>query len=478
MNGKFLKAAGLGGILIVIFLFLAPPQWLGESDVVGAPVERPFDIADVHSQEIPDGLECDAVLSPSYAYDVYRSIQVALGAGKNTDEILYIDCFMPQGEGNETASEALVRFTSTVFLADVLYGYLEISFEDYLRNVMDEGDARFGNFAWRASYLGQAAFEGFMSTNETRFLGLYIKYFDRLMMLRDSELGYRDDYHKKIMASWGTTKLNNKRFGKPLWVSHVTHFSITMISATSFAREIQFRPELASYRPWADKVLEFFDLAYRQFDSDLRAVEGIDEQWFWRPLQDKYEATNHIHLQGQALLNVYAVTGNPLYKDRIEQFIRIFLKAVKYYDDGSVSWHYSPYFQVESAAEDDNNLQVAEYSRKGALTVPFLFKAEQDGFAVETKLMDALTLTIRDYITGGGVYKVHTHSFEGEERIEFEEEMKFHSISGYQYAASRDPKIEENILGIVSSQPENYRGGWFMHSALARSYGLLLNAAE
>ena len=278
----------------------------------------------------------------------------------------------------------------------------------------DQGNPHKGATPWAASYLGQSALAGFISTNETRFLDLYISFFDRLMMLRDSELGFQDDYHGQVMASWGSTNLDKKADRKPKWIAHVTHLSVIMLPATGFAREIKSNPELAAYLPWADKVLDFFDLAYRQFDIDLRPVEGTNEQWYWRPLLDKFEATNHLHAQGQALLNAYAATGNPLYKSRIEQIIRVFEKGATYHADGSLSWKYSPYFQVDSALDDVNDWLYSEFARKGAVTVPFLFQAEQDGLLNDPKLMGALTLSVRDYITGDGTYKVHTHPFNSE----------------------------------------------------------------
>ncbi|MGI9357191.1 MAG: hypothetical protein ACR2PF_18795 [Rhizobiaceae bacterium] len=86
-------------------------------------------------------------------------------------------------------------------------------------------------------------------------------------------------------------------------------------------------------------MVEFFDRAYPQFDVDLRPVEGTDEEWYWRPVVEMFEALNHIHVLGQALLNMYAVSRNRHYEERIGTILRVFEKSMVINDDGMASWN-------------------------------------------------------------------------------------------------------------------------------------------
>ncbi len=475
MRTKKLTFFSLVGVLLLGLAYAGIKVGFSKRDYVGTPLDVSFELVGVQEtqvKQVPVELNCDGVLTPTFAYPGYVFIRDALNNGSEYDQISHIECYLPKAAGAETPSETLERFTSTVFLPDVLYGFLELDFEKNLRQVVEVGDARYSQLAWPALYLGQTAFAAYKSTNQKRFLDQYIRYFDRVMMIRDTDLGFHDEYHDQVMASWGATNLDKNPDGDPKWIAHVTHFSIIMLPATEFAREIKNNPELDAYLLWADKVIEFFDFAYSQFDTDLRLAEGTNHQWYWRPLRDRFEATNHVHLQGQALLNVYALTENPIYKSRIEEIIQVFEKGVTFHEDGLISWKYSPYFQVESVLKLED---MSEPSWKGSATVPFLFQAEKDGFLNNNKLLEALTRSIRDYITGDGTYKIYTYPPAEDVDDVMKKSNRAATVSGYHYGAWVDPAIEDNIVDIVASNPEMFSSAWFERPPLARSYGLLLD---
>lgn len=407
------------------------------------------------------------------AYEAYCTTYKRLLAGENASEISDYSRFVTEAAPYPRDGTALKHFIRTAFQSDVLYGYLAVEFEKNLQKSIESGMA----LHWGTGPLGEAALIAFRRTGEVRYLELYKQFFDRFMMLRDTQLGYHDDYHEMIMDSWGAYNLG-KNAGRPgLWVSHITHFSVCILPATGFARDILSNPALASYQNWATSVMAFFEHSYRQFDTDYREVAGVPERWYWRPLLDKYEATNHMHLLGQALLNVYAVTEKDLYADRVRSFLRIFQEGLTLHDDGLASWNYSPYFQVANEKNGHISRQYAEYTWKGEITVPFLYEAKTDGFEIKQSMLDGVTSSIRDHILKDADYKLHVHPLNSRP-IRPRDRKKASSIecgiSGYHAAASEDAAIEQQVIEVVAASPALFPTGWLTVPRLSRSYARLL----
>ena len=466
--------AVLAVILVAVgFLIADDPQ-----EFTRKPIDPPFEIVEFPDMEVPGDLDCAAATGQSYAYLAYSAVRAALEAGTAPAEISYLDCFLPVNALQGDAGAVLQRFTARVFDADVLYGFLEREFEEILRVVVKAGNARHSKLAWGTANLGETALIAFEATGQRRFLDLFRNYFDRVMLLTDRALGYYDVYHERVMDAWGSSNLGRASGDPSKWVAHVTHFSVIMNPATGFARAVKANPSLSEYSDWAQEIVTFFDGAYRQFDVDLRPAEGSDERWYWRPLVDKFEATNHLHYLGRALLNMYAMTGDPFFAERIDWIIRVFENGVTLHEDGMASWTYGPYFQVESAFNDRTSRQFSEYAWKGEKTVPFLYEAVRDGFDIEPAVLNAVTKTIRDHIVDGGSYKRNVHpKGSGPIRVKDLERKPglAYSISGYLVAATEDPRIETQIVEMVAGQPDFFKGGWFAHRRMARAYAALLN---
>lgn len=432
----------------------------------------PFAIVDYSRGNVEGAQEADT-LHAVRTYQDYLATYQALHAGQKDQRMSRFVAELDKPTGTETDLE---RFVRHAFHPDVMRGYLALEFEENLKAAIKNGIVAH----WEAGQLGEAALIAFTRTADQRFLQLYTRYFDRLLTLRDNQLGYHDDYHNKQMNAWGAYNLG-RNAGRPgLWVAHVTQFSAIVLPATGFAREISSNPALAGYKSWASSVVAYFEQAYAEYDSDYRDVPDVGEKWYWRPLLEKYEATNHMHLQGQALLNIYAVTKNPAYAERIRSFLRIFRHGVVIHDDGLASWNYSPYFQVANEKNGHISRQYSEYSWKGEITVPFLYEAKKDGFDIGADVLDAVTSSIRDHILKDAEYKLHVHPHKSRPlspRDRKKTEAIEAGVGGYHAAVSEDPKIEQQVVDIVATAPEHFPKSWFTHSRLAQSYARLLPRA-
>lgn len=428
---------------------------------------------------VPPGLDCDAAAKGKLAFVTYNTVVTALFAGTDPSTIEYLRCFLPDAVGSTDAEAVRVRMLSEVFDADVMYAYLDQALNGVIWDAIQQGKTRQGRLAWNSGHLGDAAYVAYIKTGQERFMRRYLDHFALLLELTDQKLGLHDDFHDRVMNSWGSANLGSNSGNDSMWVAHVTHFSTIMGPATAFAARILADPALAVYRPEAERIVAFFDAAYPQFDGDLRQPEGTEEQWYWRPLLGKFEATNHLHVQGEALLNMYAATGNPVYAEKVRAIIRIFEKGAIIDDQGFAAWNYHPYFQIEKAKGDHNAVLYSEYVWKAALTVPFLYAAEAAGFEIRPELMTAVTRSIRDFVVADNSYKLNVNPKDSGDLTSRDYRKGWTSpaasIAGFLSASVDDPVIADRIRMMVATRPDLYPKGWFVSDKLARAYPWFLH---
>ncbi len=463
---------GFAGGSNLVFGLLQPKKERRIDYSQAVPLQVSFEVRKPKKLRAKADLSCAEARDEQNAFAAYEAVRKMLSDGIDPETIPYLDCFLPDRLSSDDPQKILSQFLGEVFEPNALYGYLQRKSEEHLHKVVQQGDLRHGSMAWGTGMLGNIALVAYQRTGQTRFVDLYVDFFERVMEMRDSVLGLHDDYHDRVMDAWGSANLGRNAGDASLWVAHVTHFSIIMRPATGFARLINEDPALAEYRPFAEDVIDFFSTAYRQFDVDLRPAEGADEVWFWRPLVNKFEATNHVHLQGQTLLNMYAITGDEFYADRIRWIIRVFERGVEIDKDGYIAWNYFPYLQVPESMNDPNARGYSEYVWKAGLTVPFLYEAVQAGFEVDPSIIAATTKTIREHVVANNDL---AHYFHPRNQGSIPEDAGRASIIGFLSAATDDPAIEAQIIDIITTRRDLYPEGWLNSGRMALGYATQLN---
>ena len=302
------------------------------------------------------------------------------------------------------------------------------------------------------------------------------------MAIRDSVLGFHDDYHDRIMDAWGSANLGRNAGDPSLWVAHVTHFSLIMLPATGFARQIREDPRLAAYDHYADEIVSFFNTAYRQFDVDLKPAEGTDEVWYWRPLVDKFEATNHMHLQGQALLNMYALTGDEFYADRVRWIIRVFEKGTKIDDNGMIAWNYFPYFQVADAMAIQTPAEIRNSSGKPGSRCPSSTRRNMRASRSTRRSWrrppgPSATMSSPTTISRSLSHPDDSRSISERDK-KTENDNPTSSIIGFLSAAVDDPAIETQITNIIATRHDLYPDGWLGTGEMALGYASKLGPKQ
>lgn len=252
--------------------------------------------------------------------------------------------------------------------------------------------------------------------------------------------------------------------GAGQWVSHVTPFAVLMQPATGFARLIRRSPDLDAYAGFADRVEDYVRAALLEFEMDTCKVPETGETWYWRPLGDHYEPTNHMHLLGETLLDMYAMTQDPFFADRIRSFLRTFERSVRIDEDGFVAWKDHPHFTHTNWGFLRH--ETSEPVWKACLTVPFLYAAKADGFAVDPDVLGAVSRTIRDHVVANNDIAGSLHPEGSVPLVDKQKNTKpkarAHPSCVFCFLAAGEdcPEIVERIRTVVSTRHDLFPDGW------------------
>jgi hypothetical protein len=431
---------------------------------------------------------CEAILAVGAAYLNYEKVRRALASGVSPINIPNANCFIKGDLSKLDADEAYRRFITASFHPNVLYDFLSERLQTILDNDIQLGPRRDAQLAWAGGYASEASMTAYKRTGETRFLDIFITYFDGILARRDDRLGYIDDYHKRVTHSWGSTNLDKRR-----WIAHVTHAARIVYPATEFAMLVRADPHLSRYAETANRYAMESKTAVDDFEEDwqpaheepkwpLNFLEGksLGFNWYIRPYKERYEATNHLHTVASVWINLFYLTGEKKYKERSESVLSIFTSGVKREPDGSVHWKYFPYFATKELVRP-NGRQYSEPIWKASQTVPFLIRAAELGYAVPIDLLRAIAKTFTDTVLRDGTILKNLSPFDSNDVDAKEDSNRLKNIEGIvtwlEYEKVQ-PEIGEKLRELVAGRRDLFPSGWFSRENLARGYAHFVRPAK
>lgn len=419
---------------------------------------------------------CDDVLATGNAYNNYSAVAEKLLSGDDPASIGTLECFLPGALDGLDANAAYQRLIATSFEPNVLYDYLKDEARSVFKKARNQkGDS--GALAWRGGYVAEAAMTAYERTGDTRFLDLFVRYFDEVLEFRDSELGITDRYHNRVMASWSEHRRERMWFG-PLYlrvelpVAHITHAARITLAASRFIEFVSSDPALERYKPAAERYLEASLAALAEFEEDRKPIDDAGLAWFVRPMTGEAEPTNHIHTLGSVYINLAEVTGDAEMKRRVEEIVEVFERGVTTAEDGTVHWQYFPYF---SDADRPNGLEFSEPIWKASQTAPFLYRAYAAGYPVPDDLVAAIAKTFMTHIVRDDEI-LRNVSPVGSDVVEADDDRlsNLNGIVTWLEFSPREPEIAERIREVVGARPDLFPGGWLSSANSARGYAFFL----
>jgi hypothetical protein len=146
--------------------------------------------------------------------------------------------------------------------ADLFYDYISMELRNTTELAKNRVDNRANTLAWGWAYGAEATLIAYNNTKQTRFLDLFVGSFEKVLAIRDSELGIRDDFKRRIINSWGSGIVEE---GK--WIAHVTTAGRVTYPATQFIRIVSDEG-LQDYQDTANKYLDIVVQIMNEFEED------------------------------------------------------------------------------------------------------------------------------------------------------------------------------------------------------------------
>lgn len=422
----------------------------------------------------PSLASCDKVLAVGHAYKNYQAVWEQLKSGADPKTVKNLGCFILVSDGLD-AKSAYQRLIATSFNANVLYDYL-VEQEPAVFKLA--GNSYSETLAWRGGYLAETAITAYQRTKDRRFLDFFVNYFDKVLSLRDSERGMVDDYHDRVMASWGEYRpafvwIGPVPLTMNLWVAHITHAARITLAASEFIRIVTGDPALADYKPMAERYLKASLAALAEFEQDRAPIPGTGITWYTRPFTGEPEPTNHLHTLGDVYINLVAATGDETMRSRVDDLIEVFKHSVQTAADGTVYWQYLPYFTSETVGA--NGREFSERLWKASQTAPFLYRAYAAGYPVPESLIRAMATTFLTHIVHNDQVQRNVSPVQSGP-VQPNDKLLSHlaGIVTWLEFSNYEPAIAGRITDLVGARPDLFPGGWFASTDMARGYAFLL----
>lgn len=378
-------------------------------------------------------------------------------------------CFLSDEQLEMPETQKIKFINKNIFKKNILYQALSLGLEKEIIFDKNIGILRDGALAWRFTYLLEATVLAFTKTKDTKFLDLFVEYMDKVINLRDDNLGRFDTYHGRVMKAWGSINLNKK---DKKWVSHITHNARIIYPATEFSLIVKENNSLKTYLNKANEYIEIAEEVLNEFDNDFKKVKNYPEyKWYIRPIKNKYEATNHLHIISKPWINLYKLTEKEIYKNNVQSIIDIFIKGTKNEPDDLISWNYIPFFAIEEEKFlSKNATYYSEPYWKAGLTSTLILKAKNNGYKIPENLISSISKTFEEIISleiENDLNKIkedHLFFMGNEQRINdksFLHFLKFDSI---------DNQISRDIATIVSNRSDLFPYGFLSNALSIYSY--------
>lgn len=428
--------------------------------------------------------DCPQVIAPDAVYHNYVEVTDALKTIDDLEQLPRALCFVSDpAKVGRSPDLAYREIVAGFHSPDVLYQSLLKGFGDVLESDLKQGLRRRAGLAWQGVWLGEAALVAYQKTGQARFLDLFVGYYDDVLDRRDDKLARVDAWHGRVMKAWGSVNLAmNKKNKKALnaslpWIAHITHNARIVFPGTEFALIVRKDPDLARYRAKAAHYVNVAEEVLGEFDADRVALPGREELvWYNRPLVDRPEPTNHLHMVARAWANLYELTGKKRYSDDVNSVLSIFESGLKKEPHGLLSWGYAPaLLDVSQREAYTNDSGYSEPIWKATHTTQFLLQAQRQGYASADGLAPKVARMLKE-LTFQGDRVWSSVALRGGRYFDPEKDgVNLNVVALITYRA-HEPELVDKIPFLVSSRPDIFPKGWLWPSGLF-SYANLLGGS-
>ncbi|HEX5056267.1 MAG TPA: hypothetical protein VFX02_07185, partial [Gammaproteobacteria bacterium] len=327
-----------------------------------------------------------------------------------------------------------------------------------------------GNYlAWQWGYVAEGAAIAFVRTGDRWYADALLESFDKVLALRDTELGIVDDFHGRKMNAW-----SSGRFRHYKRVAHATLAGRMVRPITQLLLDLQSDPSLkAAYRDKIERYTGIIKNILLEFESDYKPIPGSDLGYYRIPGTDDLEPMNHVHEVALSFLNVYRITGEEFYLKRAEDIAEVFFESVNTKESGALCWPYQPKWQYKGVAP-----RHMEPVWKTPVTVYFIDEIAQVSARYKSRNLAGLSLTLKDEILLPG-YEVRKWmcSDRGSIRGGDKYASRMAGIAGWMVIQDIEPRVVDWMADFIAARPDMFSKGWFGRTGTYRMYAHLIKPA-
>lgn len=201
-----------------------------------------------------------------------------------------------------------------------------------------------GALAWGQSYLQEAYVEMYRATRNTRYLDELIEQFDAVLRNRDDARAQRHitdpPTHApggKPRAGWGSS-----RYSRGVWHVWAVHTGMICQGPADFAVLVKRTPKLRKrYGDVADRFIARIAESVAAHDAEWRNGPGPGEGYYTDSIVGPLPL-NQQNALGIVLVDLYAATRQPTYRDRAEKLATFFRNRLRRTSDDAFCWAYNP----------------------------------------------------------------------------------------------------------------------------------------
>ena len=422
--------------------------------------------------------DCPAPANPAAAYVNYRSTLERLRQSPKLQQTDPAFCLLPPGaRASQDPRKTYEDIITQSFDPDVLYAALSDGFGEIISKDKLLGLKRRAQIAWKGTWLSEASLAAYRRTGQERFLDLFTNYYDQVINRRDDRLNRYDAWHKRVMKAWGSTNLTedaDELSHDERWISHITHNARIVLAGTDFALIVRSSPSLRRLQAKADQYTLIAQETLNEFSGDQRTVPGHPEiKWYFRPFQNKYEPTNHIHMVARVWSNLAKLTGKHIYTERVNEVIRVFGQGLQQEPRQFISWNYYPFFVSKKQQADYANGQgYSEPIWKATHTTQFLLKSHQQNNNPPRDTIDAIARILSEH-TFQGEQIMRNVAAKGSRPLDPSKDQQNPNIVTLISFAAIEPRLKRQIPQVVAARPDIFPQGWLYPEGLIAYANLL-----
>jgi hypothetical protein len=343
----------------------------------------------------------------------------------------------------------------------VLKLYFVNQLEWALGNSPEIETKRANHLGWFGGFILQALLHAYRGTGDTDFLNIFARFYDQILDRRDSVLGIQDPLHGGAVEAWSNTPKGGSGVAALTQSGRLAWVGVQFVEMVRADKLHQFSDRAAKYEKLATAALAAFDTDFVSTPKGCfyKVARLLPDKWKGEP-----HPFNHVSFVGAAYAGLYALTGNPEYRSRVECLAE-FWRAHVTVHNGAWAWPYG--------ATVANG--TSEQTWKAGYTIVFPIEAYKRGLAFKDEDIRGLARTFLQNVVRSNDYSVRIGLDEKRTFQEIRTNKKYASwflyvdeaLIRWRYLADFCPDVAAELDKAILTRPDLFSDGWYTTGTMA-----------